>query len=349
VRAALTLAAVLIVLGGCASAPEAKAAPGTYKNPVSTPVEKPDPFVLHHTDGYYYGMHTAQEGGYVPVLYLYKSKSLVHLYDNANRKTIWRAPTSGWNSDNVWAPEIDQIDGVWYIYYSAGYRTGVLKNTSGDPWNTKWENGNDTGQLCRPNHEADWAIDGTVLVQNGKRYFLWSGFPIGNSGQSICIAEMPTPTSLGDRILMLSTPEYPWETQGADGITNVNEGPEVLQRNGKTFVIYSASFCMTQFYCLGQLTCAADADPMEPESWTKSPVPVFQKSAAQGLYAVGHCSFTTSPDGTEDWIVYHTMLGPEKGLPRMVALQKFGWKADGTPDFGIPSGKKKALPVPSGE
>ncbi len=46
----------------------------------------------------------------------------------------------------------------------------------------------------------------------------------------------------GGRLLVLefSKPEYEWERQGAD-IKDVNEGPIALQRNGKTFVIYSGS------------------------------------------------------------------------------------------------------------
>jgi hypothetical protein len=30
-------------------------------------------------------------------------------------------------------------------------------------------------------------------------------------------------------------------------------------------------------------------------------------------------------------------------------MQKFGWKADGSPDFGNPVSPSQAIPVPSGE
>ncbi|MDR9856381.1 family 43 glycosylhydrolase [Paenibacillus sp. VCA1] len=64
----------------------------------------------------------------------------------------------------------------------------------------------------------------------------------------------------------------------------------------------------------------------------------------------GHNSFTTSPDGREDWIVYHALSAPgEDTALRATRIQKFGWKPDGTPDFGIPVSDEHALPLPSGE
>ncbi|SEL51303.1 Glycosyl hydrolases family 43 [Paenibacillus sp. OK003] len=42
----------------------------------------------------------------------------------------------------------------------------------------------------------------------------------------------------------------------------------------------------------------------------KSPQPFFRKSTENGVYATGHNSFTTSPDGMENWIVYHALQIP---------------------------------------
>ena len=84
---------------------------------------------------------------------------------------------------------------------------------------------------------------------------------------------------------------------------------------------------------------------MKADSWVKSG-PVF--SGTDVVYGVGHASFTVSPDGTEDWIVYHAKKGPEPGWDRVIRTQPFTWSADGSPHFGRPVPPGQALAVPSG-
>jgi GH43 family beta-xylosidase len=119
----------------------------------------------------------------------------------------------------------------------------------------------------------------------------------------------------------------------------VNEGPEVLQKNGRIFITYSASGIGSE-YCLGMLTAEASADLLDPKSWVKSPDPVFKSSPENGQYGPGHNSFTTLPDG-RDVLVYHDRNYDVKGDPlkdknRHERAQLVDWKADGTPDFGVP-------------
>ncbi|KAK1079670.1 hypothetical protein LTR33_006193 [Friedmanniomyces endolithicus] len=75
---------------------------------------------------------------------------------------------------------------------------------------------------------------------------------------------------------------------------------------------------------------------------------VFYQNALEHAYGVGHASFTTSPDGTEDFIVYHGMEDPYSGWSaRNIRTQKFTWNADGTPNFPRPGYGPYA--VPSGQ
>ena len=87
---------------------------------------------------------------------------------------------------------------------------------------------------------------------------------------------------------------------------------------------------MTEHYKLGMLTIDANKDPMVKENWSKSDKPVFQASEENGIWGPGHNGFTVSPDGTEDWIIYHALLN-KVGGKRMLMMQKFTWNADGTP------------------
>ncbi len=132
---------------------------------------------------------------------------------------------------------------------------------------------------------------------------------------------------------------------------DVNEGPAVLQRNGRIFLVYSAGGCWTDYYGLGMLTASETSDLLDPSSWKKSSVPVFWQSPAAHAYGTGHNSFFKSPDGTQDWILYHANPEPNQGCGgrRSPRAQPFTWKPDGTPDFGRPLPVGSPIPSPSGE
>ena len=87
------------------------------------------------------------------------------------------------------------------------------------------------------------------------------------------------------------------------------------------------------------------ADPTDPQSWTKHDRPVFQPT--RDVFGVGHCCFTRSPDGAQDWIVYHAKRHRRDGWDRDVRAQPFAWRPDGLPDFGrpVPAGEELALPT----
>jgi GH43 family beta-xylosidase len=90
------------------------------------------------------------------------------------------------------------------------------------------------------------------------------------------------------------------------------------------------------------LTASADANLLDARSWTKSPEPVFKSSPANGQWGPGHNSFTTTPDGKTDILVYHArdyrdIVGDSLHDPnRHTRAQVITWRADGTPDFGEP-------------
>jgi GH43 family beta-xylosidase len=72
---------------------------------------------------------------------------------------------------------------------------------------------------------------------------------------------------------------------------------------------------------------------------------IFHQNALDKAYGVGHASFTTSPDGTEDWIVYHRMRDPVIGwAARSIRTQQFGWSDDGSPTFPRPGYKPCLVP-----
>ena len=131
---------------------------------------------------------------------------------------------------------------------------------------------------------------------------------------------------------------------------NVNEGPEILQHNGRTFLVYSGSACWTDYYELGLLELKQGGDPLRADAWTKLDHPVFQQDAKAGVYGPGHNGFFRSLDGREDWIVYHANGGPHEGCgaKRSPRMQRLQWQPNGLPYFGTPASTGTELARPSG-
>lgn len=213
------------------------------------------------------------------------------------------------------------------------------------------------GKLADPSDK--WAIDGSVFEHRGQLYLIWSGWEGDTNGrQDIYIARMKNPYTIEGRRVRVSKPEYAWERIGdIDTKKNphepphvaVNEGPQILKRGDKLFLVYSASGCWTEHYALGMLETSVHSDLLDGASWRKHPRPVFEHSPAARVYGAGHNSFFKSPDGTEDWILYHANSEPRQGCGRQRSprAQRFTWKADGTPDFGRPVATGTPIPKPS--
>jgi GH43 family beta-xylosidase len=341
----LLLAALLTTPGYAQQTADA-----TFTNPLLP--AGADPWSIYH-DGYYYYTHTTGNN-----ITLWKTKSLSQL-KTAPSKVVWTPPAAGPNSREIWAPELHRLHGKWYLYYAADagtnqtHRLWVLENSSADPLQGTWT---DKGQIKDPTNK--WAIDGSVFEHNKRLYFVWSGWEGDVNGrQDIFLARMKNPWTIRGERVRVSTPTFAWEKNGDlnnpqdPAHVDVNEGPEVLRHGNKLYLIYSASGCWTDFYTLGMLTADASSNLFKASSWTKSPQPVFQQDAANKVYAPGHNSFFKSPDGTQDWILYHANGKPGQGCDRFRSprAQPFTWNTDGTPNFSKPVAPGQPLARPSGE
>lgn len=308
----------------------------TFTNPIIS--DGADPWIAYK-DGYYYLTVTTGSGIYV--------RQATQL---AGTNGIGTAPLAkvfsppGPFRKDVWAPELHFIQGNAYIYYAAddgtnaNHRMFVAEQAGGTGSYTY------KGKIFDATTDR-WAIDGTVLeATNGALYFIWSGWPGSTDGlQNLYIAPMSNPWTISGPRVLLSTPELPWESW-------IQEGPEVLQRNGKVFLIYAANLSWTDNECLGMLV-NSDGDYLNPSSWTKSPQPVFQTYTGLdgSVFGPGHCSFTQSLDGTEDWIFYHAAKYSGAGWTRDIRMQRFTWDANGYPSFGHPVPAANSLNNPSGD
>jgi len=316
-----------------AAASEAK---NTFTNPIYP--NGADPW-LEYFEGNYYLTTTT----WTSQLVMRKSPTLAGLA-NATPINIW-SESAAERCCNFWAFEFHRLHTDkgyrWYVMYTSGIadnydrqHLSVIESQGDDPMGPYSYKGSPMPDT--------WNIDGTYFQKGDELYLLWSEWQQGS--QNIYIAKMTNPwTITGDKVLV-SRPQYDWEESGM----KVNEGPEILQRNGRVFLVYSASFCNTPDYKLGVLELTG-ADPLKPESWHKYDQPFF--SRANGVFGPGHNGFFKSPDGTEDWLIYHGNADAREGCSatRSLRAQKFDWTAEGMPNFGEPVAAGEPVISPAGE
>ncbi len=300
--------------------------------------QRADPWVYKHTDGFYYFTASVPEYDRIEIR---RSKTIEGLADS-QPAIVWRKHDSGIMSKHIWAPEIHNINGKWYIYFAAGeaedvwkIRPYVLECTGSDVMTDEWAEKGKIQSEVDITAFTDFSLDATPFEHKGKGYLIWA--EKRNNISNLYIAEMSNPWTIATKAVMITTPAYKWEQVGF----HVNEGPAVLKRNGKIFVSYSASATDSN-YCLGLLAAEQDSDLLEAASWRKAPEPVFGTNPETGRYGPGHNSFTVSEDGTRDILIYHARTYKEiEGDPlydpnRHTFSQELKWNKDGTPDFGIP-------------
>ena len=311
---------------------------GIFTNPLFP--NGADPW-LEYWDGNYYLTTTT----WTSELVMRKSPTLAGLAD-ATPVNVW-SDSNPERCCNFWAFEFHRLKGPngyrWYMMYTAGtdgtldnQHLNVLESAGDDPMGPYEYKG-----ALMPNV---WNIDGNYLTYKDKLYVIYSQWQ-GDQQLNI-IAEMEDPWTLKENSphTVITRPELDWEISGR----KVTEGAEILQHNGRTFMTYSASFCNTPDYKLGMLELVGD-DPLKASSWKKDDKPVFERT--EEVFGPGHNGFFTSPDGTEDWLVYHGNDSVEHGCSatRSLRAQKFTWNDDGTPSFGKPLTPGVEVAPPSGE
>lgn len=276
---------------------------------------------------------------------------------------IRRAPTLGglaraephvvWRDDDpqrcgkMWAPEFHLLDGPdgarWYLYYCAApadenalvnHRLFVLESQGDTPLGPYRL----CGELDVSCDDNFWAIDASVFaLEDGRLFLLWAGAP----GHRLFIAPLSNPWTL-------SGPRVNLEASGF-GDKWLREGPVVLRRNRRILLFYSTCDAQSADYKVGLIWTNENADLLDPRSWEQYPEPILTRCDARAVFGPGHNGFFQSPDGREDWIVYHAKTSAQFGFSnRVPCAQKISWTTEGWPILGAPVGFGCAVEEPSG-
>lgn len=267
----------------------------TYSNPlVTSGFAKPggsssgpaDPCVLEFEGSYY--VYPTGSG------FSYKVMGSDNLVDWTGNTAAFSMPGgSPWKTWQLWAPDVQYINGRFYLYYTAG--TGDISAQHIGVADCAVPTGPFTDQSYNAPLISDASIDAHCFQDGNDLYLYYVKF---DGNLSTWVRKMLTPLTIDTSVppQLCVSASVPWEA-------TVNEGPMVIKRAGKYYLFYSGNYAHTADYGVG----VAVADhPLGP--WTKQPAPfnpVFKRNNSINLWGPGHGHAVTGPDGLSDWYVYH--------------------------------------------
>ena len=274
--------------------------------------DRADPFVTKGSDGWYYftasyPMYAKNDAeGYDRVI-LRRARTIDGL-KNAEEKTIWDEKDSETSFRFMWAPEIHEINGKWYVLFAASGSENnvwdidchIIMCEGNDPYNDKWI---DKGKFeaCEGDEFSfrGFSLDMTHFECNGKHYVAWAQNG-GNSNVYLATVDPEKPWKTTCKAMLLTKPEYEWEKVNIP----VNEGPAVMIHGGKVFLAFSASATGPE-YCIGLMYADEKADLMDINNWTKLSKPLLTSNDLTGESGPGHNSFVKHENG--EWVFnYHS-------------------------------------------
>ena len=275
---------------------------------VATPLLLADPFIMLHEGTYYaYGTH-ADDGIEVYTsddLQTWKYKGMA-----LQKKDVW---ADRW----FWAPEVYEVNGKFYMYYSADEHICVA--TADSP----------AGPFRQEVKQPIWdekSIDTSLFIDDdGTPYLYFVRFTDGNV---IWVAEMNDDlTGIKQETLKecIRVGE-PWELS-QDKPAKVAEGPSILKKEGVYYLIYSANHFESKNYGVGYATSDS---PMGP--WRKyEGNPILQR--ADGLTGTGHGAPFCCKDGSWKYI-FHAHWDSAEVQPRVSYIKDLAISDQGVVSIG---------------
>ena len=325
-----SVAAAVLVVGLVGPRAWSQTAPEPRVTSFATPLDVAGaaPEVLLDNGVYYLYSTSFPDRGFG----VWTSRDLVHW---EQRGLAYEKTGSGWAQKDFWAPCVIKSGKRYLLYYNA-----QPKDAPGDSSRAHRicvaEAASPLGpfkDVAAPLYDpGDMVIDAGVYVDtDGKGYLYFA-----NGGVSMVPLDGSLTKVSGPATVCLE-PKQPWEKEW-------NEAPCVIRHKNKYIMFYSSPGYDMPEYSVAYALADSPAGP-----WSKPHgLPVLSRTPA--VSGPGHNTITTSPDGKELFIVYHTHQRLAGGDPRQIAADRVRIVDD--PNFGIrvqvDGPTTLAQPLPSG-
>ena len=310
----ILLLLILMVTGVCFA--------NTYLNPVLP--DCADPAVLFYQGTYYlYPTNSPDTNNGFKV---YTSNNLVNWTDRG-----WAlAKANSWGTSRFWAPDVTYYNGLFYMYYCTDERICVA--TSSSPL------GPFVQSVKQPIHLNTPEIDPHLFIDtDGQKYLYFVRFNNGNELYGAKLnADMKTINE--STVTFISRASQSWEKSQAAPVANINEGPFMLKRNGIYYLTYSANHFQSPDYGVGYQTASSPLGP-----YTKYAGNPIMRSNTRVHGSAHHC-VTTSPDGSEMFIVYHCHNSLTTTDPRKLCIDRISFTSSNTLQVVGPTTSAQTMP-----
>lgn len=224
------------------------------------------------------------------LFYLYGTMGLGYRVHTSTDFVNWKpggtvAHNNLWNiAVNYWAPDIEYMDGKYYMAASCDKKLGfAVSDSLRGPFKA-------VGDAPLFND----AIDGHIFVDDdGSRYLYYVGMESVYGIYGVELDENMQP--IVSTTTLLIQPTDPWEkTRGS-----VTEGPYMLKHNGLYYLTYSGSGYEDIYYAVGY--AVAESPLGQYEKYQQNPILVGNSQ----IHGVGHHCVVTIPESGEMWMIYH--------------------------------------------
>lgn len=313
--------------------------PGTvtqpsFQNDQPMFVGRPDPEMAKY-NGKFYFISTDENGQ--SRIYIRQSDTLASIGQSSESLILDGGSYPDLFVNCLWAPELHVIGDDLYVFFAgslsgwSGVQSYVMKlKEGGDPTRkSDWERpirvlDQDGNNLY--DTSSGITLDMTYFEVGGQAYVVWAQrqiHPVDNgSWLYIATVDQEKPWQLTSDRVCISKPDYGWDNND----TFVDEGPFLIQRNGKLYLTFSGGM-VNPTYCVGILTADEKDNLLDASVWTKGNYPILTSRSVENQYGPGHNSYIYDDDGTL-YNVYHAQWN--KGT-RSASIRRVHFDIDGDP------------------
>ena len=281
-----------------------------YDNPVIRQ-NAADPSVIRGDNGIFYLFST--ESTTFPNIPIYKSIDLVNWYFAGTAFNDSTRPTSF--DGNLWAPDVNYIDGRYVMYYSMSqwggeWACGIGVAVADHPWGPYEDVMKlfDSRQIGVQN-----SIDPFFIEDQGKKYLFW-GSHHGIFG-----------IQLADNGLSLKKGAEMFQIAGAGG-----EGTYIHKHDGQYFLFQSVGTCCNGLSSSYNIRVGR-ADNLRGPYFDRQNQSMMESTGTlllQGnafVVGPGHNSEIITDDEGVDWMLFHGYQRSNPGEGRIIYLDRIYW------------------------
>ena len=243
----------------------------------------------------------------------------------------------------LWAPDINYVDGKYVLYYSLGAWAQILKEGSGVAFADSPEGPfKDQGEVVSfKSTGVTNSIDANLFTDdNGKKYIFWGSL---GPGSGIWAAELsPDGKSLkeGGKKKRISASNM--------------EGAYVFKKNGWYYLFASKGSCCNYDRSTYRVVVGRSKNIFGPyvgPDGRKMSSGQFENVIMHGdaeaeFVGTGHNTQILTDDAGQDWMAYHSYWKGNNYISRCLCIDKLIWDEKGWPYFeGSTPGKDRSKPV----